>query len=73
MQLTTSWMEEGQQNLLLRQLRRRFGEVPPGVEDRIRQLPVPKLEETAKALLDFAALRNAEVWLESHTSSRGPG
>ncbi|QSF48233.1 DUF4351 domain-containing protein [Thermosynechococcus sp. GLH187] len=45
-------------------LRRRFGELPAGLEERIRQLPAHQIEALAEALLDFTALEEVFAWLE---------
>ncbi|MDR5639212.1 DUF4351 domain-containing protein [Thermosynechococcus sp. PP42] len=45
-------------------LRRRFGQLPAGLEERIRQLPPPQIEALAEALLDFTALEEVFAWLE---------
>jgi len=65
MQLTTPWHEkgriegtlegkiEGQSALILRLLKKRFGEVPEDVEKLIRSLSSERLEEVGEALLDI--------------------
>jgi hypothetical protein len=73
MQLTTSWKEEGivegvhrgQTGLLLRQLRRRFGELPQALVQKIDALSDNRLGEMAEALLDFTSLADASAWLDA--------
>ena len=64
------WAEaEGMATIVLRQLGRRFGAVPPDLSDRINDLPVPQLEELADALLDFTDLAQAEAWVRQRPSN----
>ena len=71
MELTTSWNKEGlkqgrhqaAQEIVLRQLGRRFGPLPVALAERIQRLPTQAVEELADALLDFAALADAEAWV----------
>ncbi|ABO49108.1 conserved hypothetical protein [Desulforamulus reducens MI-1] len=61
MQITTPWHEkgrmegklEGQLALVLRQLKKRFGEVPEDIEKLIKSLNTDKLEEVGEALFDI--------------------
>ena len=59
-ELTTSWHErgraEGQIELMLRQARKRFGQVPMELEKEIRALPKEKIEALGEALLDIGSL-----------------
>lgn len=74
MQLTTSWKVEGiveglhrgKRDLILRQFRRRFLEVPKTIEDRIDALSDSNLDQLAEAPLDFTSLADAQSWLNSH-------
>ncbi|MCA2604185.1 DUF4351 domain-containing protein, partial [Microcystis sp. M26BS1] len=49
--------------LVLRQLQRRFGEIPQNLEETIRNLPVERLEDLGLALLDFDTLTDLDNWL----------
>jgi hypothetical protein len=66
----TSWEEngwlKGGQSVVLRLLRRRFGELAPALADRIRQLPAPKVDELADALLDFKTTADVDAWLAAN-------
>jgi flagellar biosynthesis/type III secretory pathway protein FliH len=55
--------QQGEAYLLLRQLQRRFGEIPQNLEETIRNLPVERLEDLGLALLDFNTLTDLENWL----------
>lgn len=57
-------IEEGALKIIFRQLRRRFGKLSPGLEERVRLLSIIQLEELAEALLDFGNERDLEVWLQ---------
>ena len=71
MELTTSWKEEGRQEgryeanqqLVLRQLRRRWRDLDPALVARVRALPVEPLETLAEDLLDFTGPADLESWL----------
>ncbi len=64
MQITTSWAEEAERSLILRQLARRVGELPEPVRLHIDTLPIAQLEALGEALLDFSNLSDVEAWLE---------
>ncbi len=52
--------QQGEAYLLLRQLQRRFGEIPQNFEETIRKLPVERLEDLGLALLDFNTLTDRD-------------
>ncbi len=64
MQITTPWHEkgrmegkiEGKVEILLRQLKKRFGEVPEDVERGIKSLATERLGEVGEALFDINTL-----------------
>jgi hypothetical protein len=60
---------EGRQDVLcqviLRQLKHRFGDMNPVVEARMRALPQGKLEGLIEAVVDFKALTDLKDWLAS--------
>ena len=66
-ELTTSWKEEGMleesQHIVFRQLRRRWGELPPRMIAQVQALPVQEVENLAEALWDFTSLADVEKWL----------
>ncbi|MEW6276310.1 MAG: DUF4351 domain-containing protein, partial [Bacillota bacterium] len=68
MQITTSWHEKGraegiaqgitagQVNLLLKMIKKRFGELPAEVETKIRALNSEEIEKIGEALFDLAGI-----------------
>ena len=67
MQIVNEWETRGKANLVLRLLRRKFGEVPQSLQDRVGDLPVDALEGLAEALFDFTAIADAENWITVRT------
>jgi hypothetical protein len=57
---------EGEQNLVLRLLQKRVGELPETVRERIQTLSLNQLEELGEALLDFTAIEDLFNWLATH-------
>ncbi len=57
---------KGSVNILLKQLARVCGPLPAEIEQRVRQLPVERLETLAEAVFDIRSLEDARVWLETH-------
>jgi hypothetical protein len=68
MKIVTSWMEEGIQqgeaNLLVRQINRRFGPIAPDLETRIRSLTSEQLNLLSDELFDFTTLADILNWLD---------
>jgi predicted transposase YdaD len=58
--------QEGERNLVLRQLPRRVGALSPELVAQISTLSLPQLEALGEALLDFSRLSNLTDWLQSH-------
>ena len=56
--------EEGQ-SLVLKQLRRRVGELPAGLLQAVEDLSLPALEDLGEALLDFRQVADLQAWLAS--------
>jgi flagellar biosynthesis/type III secretory pathway protein FliH len=56
--------EEGKQDLLFRQLTKRFGKLSDRRQTQISALELTKLEELAEVLLDFASISDLDRWLE---------
>ncbi|NBD14609.1 MAG: DUF4351 domain-containing protein [Cyanobacteria bacterium] len=55
---------EAEVNLVLRQLKHRFGELDSNLVEQIQALGVSELEALAEALLDFATVADLESWLQ---------
>ncbi len=62
-------LQKGEERTIIRQLNRRFGEINSSLIDRIKLLPIEKLDTLAEALLDFSAVSDLIAWLEQNTSS----
>ena len=76
MEIVTSWMkrglEQGRQEglahervLVLRQLRKRLGDLDPAVKEQIETLSVDRLDQLGEALLDFNVRDDLNIWLQS--------
>ena len=59
-------LEEGRTALIVKQIRRRFGELPPVIEHRLRQSDLDMLDKFGESLLDFKDLQDAEKWWDEH-------
>ncbi len=57
--------KEGQV-LILRQLKRRIGDISPQTQAIIKTLPLEKLEDLGDALLDFAGMEDLTAWLDTN-------
>ncbi len=60
-------LQEGEKKILLRLLKRRFGEISPDLEQRITNLSIPQLEALVDAQLDFSNLDDLVTWLSIHS------
>lgn len=58
--------ERGQQELVLRLLQKRVGELPQEVREHIQSLCLNQLEALGEALLDFTGLADLLTWLEAN-------
>jgi predicted transposase YdaD len=57
---------EGRVALVARLLRRRFGDLPTDLWDRIGRMEDARVELFAEALLDFKSIEEARTWLDSN-------
>jgi len=55
-------MQQGRQALLLRQMTRHIGEVPPGIEACLNTLTPAQLDDLGEALFDLNSYADVEVW-----------
>ena len=62
-------MERGEQQLIIRQLNRRIGEIKSSFIDTIRTLTIDQLELLGEALLDLSSITDLEQWLENKPES----
>lgn len=60
-------LQRGEAIALLRILTRRFGEIAPELEEKIRSLSIPQLEALIDAQIDFSSLDDLVPWLENQT------
>jgi predicted transposase YdaD len=65
----TEGRTEEAQSLILRQLSRRVGTLPAGVEAQVQALDLLRLEALGEALLDFAGVDDLVGWLETHSQN----
>ena len=67
MEITTSWMEQGQESatrsLVIRQLTRKLGNLSPELLARVNGLSIDRVEALAEDLLDFTSVGDLERWL----------
>ena len=75
MQITTSWMRQGieqgierEKTLILRQLKRKLGEINPALETQIMQLSIDDVEALGEALFDFSTVEDLINWLNTLTA-----
>ncbi|MGB3789998.1 MAG: Rpn family recombination-promoting nuclease/putative transposase [Phormidesmis sp.] len=63
--------QEGRQeeaaSLIVRQLAKRFGELPEDFQLTVSELPLTTLEELGEALLDFSNTAEVQEWLSGHS------
>lgn len=62
----TEGVAEGEQNLVLRLLTKRFGVIAPATESKIKSLSLSNLEELGEALLDFSEASDLDDWLKQN-------
>ncbi|AFY48425.1 hypothetical protein Nos7524_2589 [Nostoc sp. PCC 7524] len=55
--------KEGEQDLILRLLNRRLGEINQSLIESIQRLSIEQLENLGEALLDFSNIADLETWL----------
>jgi hypothetical protein len=60
--------ERGEKSIVMRLLKRRVGELSVEVQDRIKSLPIERLENLGDALLDFAEMEDLTAWLDINYS-----
>ena len=67
MEITTSWMEQGQESatrsLVVKQLTRKLGNLSPELLARVNGLNIDRLEVLAEDLLDFKHVGDLERWM----------
>ena len=58
--------QQGEVELVLRQLSRRLGNISGSQEKAIRKLPLASIEALGEALLEFASRADLARWLRHH-------
>jgi len=58
--------QRGELRAIIRQLNRRFGEIDLLLVNRIKSLPIEKLDDLAEALLDFFQVADLVTWLNQY-------
>ena len=61
--------ERGEQAVIMRQLKRRVGDLSVQFQERIKSLPVEKLENLGEALLEFTSMEDLTTWLNLECTS----
>ena len=56
--------QRGESRLIMRLLKKRFGEIPAAISSQVEDLPVEDLESLGEDFLDFNSLEDLESWLE---------
>jgi predicted transposase YdaD len=56
--------EQGEADLLIHLLSKRFGNIDQVLESQIRQLPITQIEALGESLFDFSSLSDIYDWLE---------
>ena len=62
--------QQGEQQIILRLLKRRFGELELSVIEQIQGLSIDELESLGDVLLDFSKVGDLEVWLREKASQQ---
>jgi predicted transposase/invertase (TIGR01784 family) len=57
-------IKKGEISLIMRQLKKRFGEISEATSSKIENLSLPKLDQLGEDFLDFNSLEDLETWLE---------
>jgi hypothetical protein len=79
MQITTSWMRQGiqqgiergierEKTFIIRQLKRKLGEINLALETKIMQLSIDDVEALGEALFDFSTVEDLINWLNTLTA-----
>ena len=59
--------QEGKQDLILRLLNRRIGEIDASLIEGVEDLSIEQLENLGEALLDFSSVTDLENWLNQQS------
>jgi len=64
-----SGLHDGKEQLIIRQINRRIGDVDPILSSRIAELTPPQLDDLGEALLDFTNVADLERWLTTQSAA----
>ncbi len=56
---------KGERQIIIRQLKSLFGELPPLIESQLSALSGDRIEILSEVLLNFSTLQDLETWLQS--------
>lgn len=59
--------QEGKEDLILRLLNRRIGEIDASLIGQIKGLSIEQLDNLGEALLDFSSVADLETWLNQQS------
>jgi hypothetical protein len=62
--------QQGEQKVILRQLKRRFGEIDLSITEQIKGLSTEQLEALAEQLLDFTEVADLTTWLQQQETQK---
>ena len=59
--------QKGESRLIMRLLKKRFGDIPAAISSQVEDLSVENLESLGEDFLDFNSLEDLENWLEERS------
>jgi predicted transposase/invertase (TIGR01784 family) len=62
-------LRQGEFTLVLKQLKRKFGNIPTKLQKIVQSLSIAQLEDLGEALLDFATLEDLSSWLNQNRAT----
>jgi predicted transposase YdaD len=68
-QLRQEGRKEGRDELILKQLKKRFGNLSPAIERKLNESGVDVLDRFGESIFDFESLEDAERWWEDFENS----
>lgn len=64
-------IEEGESRLIIRQLKKRFGELTEALQGQVEKLSVEDLDVLGEAIFDFNSLEDLSIWLAENKRKNG--
>ena len=62
-------LKKGKATLLMKQINKRFGGIPPALEDKLRASRPEVVDQFGESLFDFQSLEDVEKWWEKADST----